>query len=79
MKYVQRIMTADGVVHESIDAATKYLDKQFGDIIMPLAHELVQHADKYSKAHEFIERHLDDFAKLLAIRKDAMSRLPDDE
>lgn len=76
MKYIERVMTYDGVLHISQNPAKQHLERKYANIICPLAHRL--NNLKFSELSEYIDKNLDTFAELIRIKND-MKMEDDDE
>lgn len=68
MRYVKKVQTRDGALHETTGDATRHADKVYGDALLRIARELAQ--QKYSFVSEYIDRNLDAFAQLKALKED---------
>ncbi|APL99263.1 hypothetical protein [Bordetella phage CN2] len=69
MKRVIRFQTADGALHETASAARGHADRRYGDALTRLAHRAVQQ-EKYTKICDFIDKNLDAFEELKALKVD---------
>lgn len=69
MKTVQRIITYDGKIHEDVRAAKHHLDVMYGNIIMPLSHQLYQ-LNGTTTISKYIDANLDTFELLKTIKSD---------
>lgn len=74
---VTKFQTADGVLHDTQDEATRHLSGLYANALSKLSHSLVINADKYSKAAAWINDNLDNFRQLSAINADMV--LADDQ
>jgi hypothetical protein len=74
MKKIEMIQTYDSVIHPSVREAKKHLEKQYGDILLPLTHRICDLMFKSGpavmKVSEYIDAHLDEFEKLRVIKED---------
>ena len=71
MKLVNRIVTADGVVHSDTNEAVRHLDRRYGEKISKLSSKLIAETDgKYTKIQEFIDANLGAFKELMDIKHD---------
>lgn len=69
MERVTKIKTADGVLHDSVESATRHADIRYGEALSALAHKIVR-LEKYSAICEYIDRNLGMFIELQALRDD---------
>jgi hypothetical protein len=77
MKSVIRVETYDGVIHESIQHADRYLDKQYGNLLTKLTAAIIDL--RLMKAMEYIDEHLEDFVQLYTIKKDRIPRKEEEQ
>jgi len=74
MKNIQMIATYDGVIHPNVKEARKHLEKQYGDILLPLTHRICdlmyRSGPGVLKVSEYIDAHLEEFEKLRIIKED---------
>jgi hypothetical protein len=68
MKIITKIKTFDGAEHESQKKAAQYLDVMYSDLVSRLASRLV--GEKYQSVKNAIDENLDQFEKLLIIKRD---------
>ena len=78
MRYIHRIQTSDGVVHESLEKAKRHADDRYGQALTDLARKLVL-LEKYTKVMDFIDQNLQDFTALAALKRDMEVDNPPDE
>lgn len=69
MKWVQRIQTRDGALHETAREAKKHAEVMYGNKLLPLAGKLAQ-MDKYSAVSDYLDANLDTFLELKALKDD---------
>lgn len=69
MKWVQRIQTIDGVLHETPQAAKRHAEARYADKLLPLAGKLVQ-IGKYTAMADYLNNNLDQFLELRALKDD---------
>lgn len=69
MEIVKRYIVNDGSLFESEKLARHYLDKIYGDKLLPLASKLVNF-DKYTEMVSYIDENLDKFIELKRIKDD---------
>jgi hypothetical protein len=74
MKRVTKIETRDGSLHDSTRDAKRHADKAYGDALLRIGRALAQ--QKYTFVTDYIDRNLDAFAELKALKEDA--QLADD-
>lgn len=70
MKKINKFMTHDGVMHDSIDASRRHLDKLYGDKLTQIAHALVKTDGKYKAVCDYVDANLYKFVELADIAKD---------
>lgn len=68
MKFVSKVETFDGIIHDSVEDAQKYLDAEYNialsDISNALAYQSASHVDSY------ISKNIEKFAALIQIKND---------
>ena len=70
MKYVTKVQTHDGKIHDDKRAALKHLDNEFGKIILPVSKKLAELRYMDFSIMEYIEANLGEFEKLIKIKQD---------
>jgi hypothetical protein len=68
MKWVQRIQTRDGMVHETEKAAKRHAEARYADKLLPLSHKLI--AQRLGDLAGFVDANLDKFLELKALKDD---------
>lgn len=71
MRWVQRIQTRDGALHETARDAKKHAEVMYANKLLPLAGKLAQ-MDKYSAVSEYLDANLDKFLELKALKDDLL-------
>ena len=77
MKQINQIQTHDGIMHDSVQDATRYLQKQYGDCILGIGKKLAN--QNYTTVTNFINDNLNLFIQLQAIKDDMKIEWSDDE
>jgi len=78
MKRVSRVQTYDGKIHVDEKAAIKHLDKEFGDVFLPICKKLV-YLNKYEEMTDYLSENLELFRVLLKIQDDMKLESCEDE
>lgn len=78
MKTVTMIQTHDGAIHDSVKAATKYLEKQYGDLLLKHARALTKDM-RYTATSEYLDSNLQDFVTLAKIKADMAMEIEENE
>ena len=68
MKWVQRIQTRDGLVHETPQAAKRHAEARYADKLLPLSHKLI--VQRLGDMAGFVDANLDAFIELKALKDD---------
>ena len=79
MRNVTRVRTYDGVEHEDQRAATRHLDKLYGETLSHIGHKLAKTDGKYTKMLTVLDENLAEFETLLIIKRDMKMENPEDE
>lgn len=77
MKQINMIQTHDGIVHDSVQDATKYLQKQYGDNLLSIGRKLAN--QNYTTVTNFINDNLNLFIQLKAIKDDMKIEWSDED
>ena len=71
MKLLTKVQTFDGALHANHDAATRHLDRLYGDAICKLSSRMITETEgKYMRIQEFIDDNLSAFEELIKIKQD---------
>lgn len=80
MKRVSMVQTFDDELHKDRAAATRHLDKLYGETLSHIGHKLAKCDGKYTKFLDVVDENLKEFETLLIIKQDMiMEDMRDDE
>ena len=78
MKQVTKFETLDGKLHNSLDAAVRHAEKNYGDGLTHLAN-LALRQEKYTAMCKFIDENLLMFERLSLLKADIELTIPEGE
>lgn len=70
MNKVTKYKTLDDKEHDSIESAQKHLDKEYGNLISKISHNIIKTECKYINIMNYIDSNLDLFIELNNIKRD---------
>jgi hypothetical protein len=71
MRWVEKVQTSDGQLHDHERRALDHAEKRYGDALTALAHRLVR-VEKYTAMCDFLDANIAEFVALEALKADCI-------